>query len=273
MRRFRSLNIALALLILLVFAAFILPGCGWFSNGGKSNGTAPVKEKGGFKFIVCGDPHSNYEVFRKVIAAANTVDFLIIAGDLTRTGNKIDVQVFLKEMQACKVPYYCVPGNHDVEVTPVEVSFEPYFGEVPRSFDFGNSHFVLLDNSDPAQGFYPAEQEWAKADLDAASKRGYEHIFAVCHVPPGYPYGASTSPEARVGIKANKELVRVLSSRGVEELFCGHFHSYRQFDEYGMTITITGGAGAELFGVYSNYHYVLVEINGKNKTETKVEIE
>lgn len=273
MRRIRALNITIVFLLLAGSLLLMLPGCGNSSGADKSQGTAPAENEASFKFIVCGDPQGNYDVFRKVIAAANTVDFLIIAGDLTPVGSQAQVQEFLQEMQACKVPYYCVPGNHDIDTSPVEVSFEPYFGQVPRSFDFKNSHFLLLDDSSQKAGFYPAEQEWTKADLAEASKRGYEHIFAVCHVPPGYPYSARTTTEARAAMKANQELVPILVSGGVEELFCGHYHSHRQFEKEGLEITITGGAGAELFGVYSNYHYVLVEINGKKKTETKVELD
>lgn len=273
MYRIKALGMTVVILMLVMLTSVLCPGCGKSSDAKKSSGTTPTEDEAGFKFIVCGDPHANYDVFRKVVAAANTVDFLIIAGDLTSTGTEADVQTFVKEMQACKVPYYCVPGNHDVAVSPVAVSFEPYFGKVPRSFDYDNSHFLLLDNSTAGLGFYPAEQEWTKADLAEASNHGYEHIFAVCHVPPGYPYAARTTAEARVGLKNNRELVPILASGGVEELFCGHYHSYRQFEKEGVTITITGGAGAELFGVYSNYHYVLVEVNGKKKTEEKVELD
>ncbi|MBN2168843.1 MAG: metallophosphoesterase [Actinobacteria bacterium] len=279
MRRIdRTILIVLVIILCLVPA---VSGCGEDSKTRvSSNGAGTVPEavkdveggKARFKFIVCGDPQNNYEVFRKVLEAANNVDFLIIAGDLTERGSDAEVQTFLGEMQVCKVPYYTVPGNHDVYTAPVGVSYEPYFGNVPRSFDYMNTHFVLIDDSTPSLGFYPEEQEWVKADLAEASKRGYEHILAVCHVPPGYPYAARTTPEARVGVRANKELVPVLSAGGVEELFCGHYHTYRQFEEDGMIITISGGAGAHLHTSSSYHHYILVEINGKEMTQEVIKI-
>ncbi|MBN1289512.1 MAG: metallophosphoesterase [Actinobacteria bacterium] len=277
-RRYRAI---LIIMVMIICLAPVVSGCGDGSKTGVSNngaGTVPemageVKgEEARFKFIVCGDPQNNYEVFRKVLEAANTVDFLIIAGDLTGTGTEAEVRTFLGEMEACKVPYYTVPGNHDVDTAPVEVSFEPYFGDVPRSFDYMNTHFVLIDNSTSTLGFYPEEQEWVKADLAEASERGYEHILAVCHVPPGYPYAARTTPEARVGVRANKELVPVLSEGGVEELFCGHYHTYRQFERDSMIVTITGGAGAHLHTSSSYHHYILVEIDGKEMTQEVIKI-
>ena len=102
-------------------------------------------------------------------------------------------------------------------------------------------------------------------------KNGYQHIFAVCHVPPGYPYSGKIDASQVRGIDANRELAPVLSAGGVEELFCGHFHAYLQDKEDGLLITITGGAGAPLMG-NSPHHYVLVEINGKHRTQQRVEL-
>jgi hypothetical protein len=134
-----------------------------------------------------------------------------------------------------------------------------------------NSHFVLIDNSSQELGFNPAERDWVRSDLKSARKNGYQHIFAVCHVPPGYPYSGKIDASQVRGIDANRELAPVLSAGGVEELFCGHFHAYLQDKEDGLLITITGGAGAPLMG-NSPHHYVLVEINGKHRTQQRVEL-
>lgn len=267
-------RIALILALLLIVASFLFAGCGNSEKGAANDpaGTEVVSGDSQFSFIVCGDPQNNYEMFRRILAEAGNVDFLIICGDLTGSGTEAEVQTFLSEMQACPVPYYTVPGNHDVDTAPVEDAYEPYFGSAYQSFDYGNTHFLMIDNSTAALGFYPEQQEWVKADLDEASKKGYDHILAFCHVPPNYPYGAKTTPEARVGIKANKELVPILSSGGVEELFCGHYHTYRQFERDGMIITITGGAGAHLHTSSSYHHYILVEVNGKEMTQEVIKI-
>jgi hypothetical protein len=134
-----------------------------------------------------------------------------------------------------------------------------------------NSHFVMIDNSTPNRGFYPAQRDWVRNDLRAAGKKGYEHVFAVCHVPPGYPYSSKIGTDQAKGIDANNELVPVLTAGGVEELFCGHFHAYLQNKEDGLLITITGGAGGPLMGS-SPHQYVLVEINGRRRTQKSIDL-
>jgi 3',5'-cyclic AMP phosphodiesterase CpdA len=221
---------------------------------------------------VCGDPQNNYEVFDKVLAAAKSVDFLIVAGDLTGSGTATEFTNFMDTMRASGVRFYSVPGNHDVATMPVETGYGRYVGPPHSSFDFKNTHFLLIDNSTPSLGFYPAERQWASADLKAAGAKGFEHIIAVAHVPPMFPYSAKATSEQIAGIDANEQLVPVLKAGGAEELFCGHVHTYQQETEDGLRITITGGAGAPLMGLDSYHNYVLVEVNGRSMSQKVVRI-
>jgi Icc-related predicted phosphoesterase len=265
---------AAALLILLLCLAGA--GCGKNTAPSSTPRSTPASTsvEGGahFKFIVCGDPQNNYEVFDRVLAAAKNVDFLLIAGDLTGSGTSTEFQSFLNVIRASGVKYFCVPGNHDVATSPVNVNYQTYIGAPHQSFDYGNSHFLLIDNSTPSLGFYPAEQQWAAADLQAARKKGLEHSFAVAHVPPGWPYSARADRSQITGIDNNRQLVQVLKAGGVENLFCGHVHTYSQEEDDGVTITITGGAGAPLMGADSYHNYVLVEVDGQHVTQNVVRI-
>ena len=267
---------ATAAIFLLLCTAALLSGCG----SGGSVTTPPTTAARGtssgsqasFKFIVCGDPQNNYEVFDKVLAAAKSVDFLIVAGDLTGSGTATEFTNFMDTMRASGVRFYSVPGNHDVATMPVETGYGRYVGPPHSSFDFKNTHFLLIDNSTPSLGFYPAERQWASADLKAAGAKGFEHIIAVAHVPPMFPYSAKATSEQIAGIDANEQLVPVLKAGGAEELFCGHVHTYQQETEDGLRITITGGAGAPLMGLDSYHNYVLVEVNGRSMSQKVVRL-
>jgi Icc-related predicted phosphoesterase len=272
-------KIAAAAAILLLFALLALPGCGSSRPASSSPTSTPAAtapsstgSNAHFKFIVCGDPQNDYEVFDSVLAAARSVDFLIIAGDLTGSGTSIEFQNFVNKMKASGVKYFTVPGNHDVATTPVTQNYTTYCGAPHQSFDFMNTHFVLIDNSAPSLGFYPAEQQWVAADLKAAKARHFEHTIAVAHVPPRWPYSATASKDQIAGIDANDQLVPVLSAGGAQELFCGHVHTYQQDKDDGLTITITGGAGAPLLGADSYHNYVLVEVNGRRLDQNVVRI-
>lgn len=271
---------ACLILAVLLLALLAMGGCGGGSGGGAASapGTRPSSPsaQGGerFSFIVCGDPQNNYEVFDRVLEAAKSVDFLIIAGDLTGSGTATEFQSFVNAIDASGVKYYAVPGNHDVAASPVDGNYATYVGAPHSSFSYKNAHFILIDNSTPELGFYPAERAWARRDLDAARKKGYEHLIAVAHVPPGYPYSASATADQITGLDANHELIPVLSEGGVKNLFCGHLHTYMEERDDGVTVTITGGAGAPLhyIGGDAYYHYVLVEVDGDRLTRKAVRI-
>lgn len=274
------------LVALAVVAALVACGCGSGSGGkrqsrtatqpaGAADVSAPSDGGAQFKFIVCGDPQNNYEVFNRVLEAARSVDFLIIAGDLTGSGTATEFQTFVNAMRSSGVKYYAIPGNHDVATSPVGGNYTTYLGAPYRSFDYKNSHFVLIDNSAQELGFYPGEREWARRDLKAAQKKGFDHLIAVAHVPPGYPYSSKATAAQIPGIDANAELVPVLSAGGVREFFCGHVHTYVSDRDDGVNVTITGGAGAPLHtfaGGEPVHHYVLVEVNGKQLTKTMIRI-
>ena len=272
-------KIAAVAAILLLFAALALPGCGSSKPASSTPSSTPAStapsssgSNAHFKFIVCGDPQNDYEVFDSVLAAARSVDFLIIAGDLTGSGTSIEFQNFVNKMKASGVKYYTVPGNHDVATTPVTQNYATYCGAPHQSFDFMNTHFVLIDNSAPSLGFYPAERQWVSADLKAAKAGNFEHTIAVAHVPPRWPYSATASKDQIAGIDANDQLAPVLNAGGAQELFCGHVHTYQQDKEDGLLITITGGAGAPLLGANSYHNYVLVEVNGRRMDQNVVRI-
>jgi Icc-related predicted phosphoesterase len=267
---------AIALIMLLAATLPIASGCGSAEPASSSPSSSPAKGTpdgaASFRFIVCGDPQNNYEVFDRVLAAAKSVDFLIIAGDLTGSGTPAEFETFKRAMAASGVKYYCVPGNHDVATSPVGQGYAQYIGPPHSSFDYKNTHFLLIDNSTPGLGFYPAERQWAAADLARAKSKGFEHMVAVTHVAPGWPYSAKASSEQIVGIDANHELVPVLKAGGVKDLFCGHVHGYEQETDSGVRITITGGAGAPLMGMSSFHNYVLVTVTGRRIEQNVVRI-
>lgn len=130
MRKSRTGHLFIALALILAIA---LPGC---SSGGKvSSGSSPdirsnpADGSQQFKFIVCGDPQNNYEVFDKILDAAKSVDFLIIAGDETGSGTRTEFQNFLDVMKNSGITYFCVPGNHDVATSPVDQAYTSYLGQ------------------------------------------------------------------------------------------------------------------------------------------------
>jgi Icc-related predicted phosphoesterase len=76
-------------------------------------------ENGKIRIAAIGDIHVRegdkgkwVEFFKEVSAKA---DVLIIAGDLTDTGDEMEAQVLVEELKSCAVPVVAVLGNHDFE--------------------------------------------------------------------------------------------------------------------------------------------------------------
>jgi Icc-related predicted phosphoesterase len=59
-----------------------------------------------------GDKGKWVDLFKQVSAEAN---ILVIAGDLTDTGDEMEAQVLAEELKACTIPVVAVLGNHDFE--------------------------------------------------------------------------------------------------------------------------------------------------------------
>jgi Icc-related predicted phosphoesterase len=59
-----------------------------------------------------GDVGKWTELFREVSVKA---DVLVIAGDLTDTGDEMEAEVLATELKACTIPVVAVLGNHDFE--------------------------------------------------------------------------------------------------------------------------------------------------------------
>lgn len=124
-------------------------------------------------------------------------DFFVIAGDFVDEASEADFQLakkILDEEIGDSVPYYYVPGNHEVMGADI-ANFEKYFGDTRRVFDHRGTRFVTLDTSRGTLlggGF--DQISMLRDALDAAAKdRGVNSLVVVEHHPPRDPTPAKTS--------------------------------------------------------------------------------
>lgn len=59
-----------------------------------------------------GDKGKWTELFREISSKA---DIMVIAGDLTDTGDEMEAEVLVEELKSCTIPVVAVLGNHDFE--------------------------------------------------------------------------------------------------------------------------------------------------------------
>ncbi len=147
----------------------------------------------GFKFVVWGDSQfENPDVFERYVKETNLLQpaFVIQLGDMitgyTYDKDKIREQWsrFKKQIEPLTVPFYPTPGNHDVTTTETESLYAEVWGHdrFYYSFDYENSHFIILDTSLHArENEIPQEErEWLARDLEEHKNLG--NIFVTLHV-------------------------------------------------------------------------------------------
>lgn len=165
---------------------------------------------------------------------------------------------------AANTPFLISPGNHEMSQNgtipdgsdplavfnqqfaqptgpdPLNLITAGYPGSV-YSFDWGNSHFVSVDNcrydttkTKPRSGMYQvsdAELSWLTHDLQTAQSRGVRHIFVMAHanafMAPGEgPTGMAIYESER------DQLWQVLVDHNVDAYITGHVHEFN--DEWGQ---------------------------------------
>ena len=245
-----------------------------------------VRENTPFCFAVYGDNRSNEECHTRIAEAIvqKRPDFVLNVGDVVTRGNKYrdwERDFFEPAKELFKnTPFYIAIGNHEKNAHWFYdfTSFpEP---ENYYSFDYGNTHFTIVDSNRIAQDIDTSDllpgsvqYEWLEKDLKY-SDSCWKFVFF--HHPP---YSSSPHfPEEAC------EKMRILSplfeKYDVDIVFNGHVHNYeRSYPlknnkvdmENGVIYVVTGGGGAEFHSLKEKrsfftaesaikHHYCLVKI-------------
>jgi hypothetical protein len=167
------------------------------------------------------------------------------------------------------IPWWNLPGNHDMNYEApsdehATETYKRYYGPTNYSFEYGNVHFIALDNVEYAgkgktfqysgayRGFLTNEQlAWIEADLRAVPKD--KRIVIATHIPLRTHAVGDTSASWLPGIDNVEQLLGVLDGYKVYSL-SGHdtsnsWHVYLDGDD--------GWDGEEAF-----HHHVLAEVRG-----------
>jgi len=227
---------------------------------------SPAREH--FTFAVLGDRGGSdvdSQVFRRCLAdiKKRRADFIMSIGDLVE-GDKVGTAELgrlwdeldrLTNDLAAKL--HVAPGNDDIPDAAALGVFEDRFGAVPYSFDYGESHFIILNTEQfnilgCRRRFLGRKQlAWLAGDLEQS--RSSRHIFLFCHRPPW--------------IQNEKlwkaRLVPMLKGLPVV-FFAGHYHQYFKRTTDGFACYVVPPAGSDVHtiaqaGHFHGYLFVTVE--------------
>ena len=219
------------------------------------------------------------------INAVPEVDFVLVAGDLTKDSEPYNHDRARELFTRFRKPVYCVSGNHDQPrserlrplayldpaVAPVETH------DIPRLYgDFGfkdtgrtayscdptpDIHLVGICSSKPdcdSGWIAPEVLAWLDHDLDANRDGGRESIVMLHHSIIDHVPGESIDPTfAWFHVENAEELKAVLRKHRVRLTFTGHLHIQDVKEEAGLYNIVT----ASLAG-YPHAYRILTLHNG-----------
>ncbi len=206
-------------------------------------------EKESVRFVVLGDRTSNTVegVFADIIDEISLLhpDFVINVGNLIEASNDDSTLIqrqwaeVLNTINILPCDFYFVPGSNDINSDLTRSIFEGVTGfKRYYSFDRGNSHFVVLDNSittwTPLNDADPEQFAWLLEDLDKHKDAGHTFIFL------NVPFYLNT-----MGANTPAPFMDACTRFRVRAVFSGSLHSYLYLNEDGTDYIVMGSSGAE----------------------------
>ena len=213
-----------------------------------------------FSFALLTDTHistSNpkpMEDLQRSIADINqnpNIEFVVVTGDLTESGDRASIQAIKDELEKLNVPFYAASGNHETTWSESGVmDFTRVFGDSRFAFSHAGAYFIGF-NSGPvirmADGHVaPQDIAWLKHNLDSISQLSYTssasdrsskgEIRTLNSQLSTTPIFVFTHYPLRKGDVDNwYEVTDVLREHNVQCVMGGHYHRNLIFDCDGIT--------------------------------------
>ena len=158
-----------------------------------------------------------------------------------------------------QLPVWSTLGNHDGHSADSATQSGPYYDifnfptaaeagglasgtEAYYAFDYGNTHFVVLDSYESDRSVNGNMLQWLESDLATNDK---PWLIAFFHHPP-YTKGSHNSDTEGQLIDMRQNALPILEAWGVDLVMAGHSHTYeRSFlldGHYGLSGTLDVGA-------------------------------
>ena len=214
-----------------------------------------------FQFAVVSDRTGGHrpKVFSQAVHRINLLQpqFVMSVGDLIE-GYTLKEDVVTEEWQEFDgyvrhfaMPFFYVPGNHDI-TNPMQVRvWDERYGRRYYSFLYKNVLFVCLSSESPPKGMGtidPEQQKWVARVLAAHPHVRWTFVFL--HKPLWTDRDLEKNGWAAVE--------QALAGRRYT-VFCGHVHRYQLFRRHGMDYyqLATTGGGSRMRGTdYGEFDHI-----------------
>ncbi len=212
------------------------------------------------------DVHNDLEVLAGMMKTE--AEMVVIAGDLTNVGGKKELIEVKNVLEASNMDYYVVPGNHDWWNQKVNAGvWENVFGAKYQSFYKKGIKFILIDNGD-WKGLGQEQWAWLTDEVGECLRL---RCVVVAHMPLNHLVSTHVMGEDSPAVAGEaKELLKLLTDNGVNEIFSGHLHYAGSYEIGGLQTNLVGAMNRARS---RKVEYTLVKIKGEGVEKETVKIE
>jgi len=203
-----------------------------------------------FQFVIVTDRTGGHrdKIFSRAVHQINLLqpEFVLSVGDLvegyTTKENVItnDWDQFQGYVSKLEMPFFYVPGNHDLTNKELVAEWGGRFGRKFYHFVYRNVLFLAVNSEDPVSKVSEEQNAYFKKALDENPNVRWTMVFT--HKP--------LWTDKDLEKNGWEELEKNLAGRKYT-VFCGHVHRYQKFVRNGMNYyqLATTGGGSRLRGV------------------------
>lgn len=240
---------------------------------------------GDTKSFKSGDPDGNLQ---KAVASLSkqNFDFAFVMGDLLSScDGKSSCEKKYEDWKSVMAPIlsktYEIQGNHDrtggeaadaiwQKKFDLPTNGPDGFSELTYSFDFGNSHFVVLDSEKPDEHIVnDVQRNWLESDLTANQKT---NTFIFLH-EPAFQMSQNDNDVLDAKPTERDQFWNILKKHDVTAIFNGHLHMTARKQQDGINQFVIGDTDSTAddipqknltdFGLVGHY-YAIAAVNGNN---------
>jgi hypothetical protein len=264
-----------------------------------------------FRFGVSGDARDSASVFALIQKGMRDAGaaFELFTGDAVLAGNRqVQWNAFFQASASgtsvqdvlASTPFMVVNGNHEGLSVNYLAQFampqrpnaaSPAHGEDWYSFDYGNAHFIALNDTTASLAMLEEETAWLDDNLSQLDRKKTPWVIVYHHRPP-YSCGANHGSDLAI----RQRWQPIFDRYGVDLVVNGHEHQYERSKPIrgrtdagdgivvnagpadklrggvGTVYIVSAGAGAGLYGVNrscphtqiieQSYHYIVADVAG-----------
>lgn len=215
-------------------------------------------DKKSFQFAVMADRNGGNrpDIFEQAIEKLNWLqpEFVMSVGDYipgyTENDSSLDAQwrEFFTKIAPLHMPFFCLPGNHDITNLPMRQAWQDRLGPTFYHFIYGNVLFLCLDTEDPPAGQISDTQvRYVQRVLEKNTRVSWTMIFM-------------HKPLWKYAHRGGYEKLEPLLAGRPHTLFAGHEHVYEKTVRNGIdhyVLATTGGSSALRGIAFGEFDHIL----------------